>query len=184
MESDVVPQPSECNDEATRFPLGSTILSRAPALNLYQDSSGFGHALNTVGGCPASDPRGGRHRPCLSGCPVNRALFGAGDSQQRLNIDLANVFAAWTDTISSVTRPALGVECTVPSFGTLEALRSFSYLSCHGKVISLTFYDQRVPSWSELKLGVLGTQQQHFRILPYRGDPEIIGDVTYRPDIV
>src|SRR4029077_1235545 len=25
-------------------------------------------------------------------------LFGAGDSQHRLNIDLANVFAAWTDT--------------------------------------------------------------------------------------
>ena len=84
---------------------------------------------------------------------------GAGDSQHRLNIDLANVFAAWTDTISSVKRPALGIECTVRSFGTLEALRSFSYLSCHGKVISLTFYDQRVPSWSELKLGVLGTQQ-------------------------
>ena len=77
----------------------------------------------------------------------------------RLNIDLANVFAAWTDTISSVKRPALGIECTVRSFGTLEALRSFSYLSCHSKVISLPFYDQRVPSWSELKLGVLRTQQ-------------------------
>jgi hypothetical protein len=88
-----------------------------------------------------------------------RALFGAGDSEHRLNIDLANVFAAWTDTISSVKRPALGIECTVRSFGTLEALRSFSYLSCHSKVISLTFYDQRVPSWSELKLGVLRTQQ-------------------------
>ena len=88
-----------------------------------------------------------------------RALFGAGDSQHRLNIDLANVFAAWTDTISSVKRPALGIERTVRSFGTLEALRSFSYLSCHSKVISLTFYDQRVPSWSELKLGALRTQQ-------------------------
>src|SRR5271166_5087347 len=129
------------------------------ALNLYQDSSGSGHALNTVGGCPASDPRGGRHRPCLSGCPVSRALFGAGDSQHRLNIDLVNVFAAWTDAISSVKRPALGIECTVRRFGTLEALRSFSYLSCHSKVISLTCYDQRVPSWSELKLGVLRTQQ-------------------------
>jgi hypothetical protein len=129
------------------------------ALNLYQDSSGSGHALNTVGGCPASDPRGGRHRPCLSGCPVSRALFGAGDSQHRLNIDLVNMFAAWTDAISSVKRPALGIERTVRSFGTLEALRSFSYLSCHSKVISLTFYDQRVPSWSELKLGVLRTQQ-------------------------
>jgi hypothetical protein len=84
---------------------------------------------------------------------------GAGDSQHRLNIDLANVFAAWTDTISLVKRPALGIERTVRSFGTLEALRSFSYLSCHSKVISLTFYDQRVPSWSELKLGVLRTQQ-------------------------
>ena len=60
---------------------------------------------------------------------------------------------------SSVKRPALGIECTVRSFGTLEALRSFSYLSCHSKVISVTFYDQRVPSWSELKLRVLGTQQ-------------------------
>jgi hypothetical protein len=88
-----------------------------------------------------------------------RALFGTGDSQHRLNIDLANVFAAWTDTILSVKRPALGIECTVRSFGTLKALRSFSYLSCHSKVISLTFYDQRVPPWSELKLGVLRTQQ-------------------------
>ena len=131
----------------------------AKRLNLYPDSSGFGHALNTVGGCPASDPRGGRHRPCLSGCPVSRALLELGDSQHRLNIDLANVFAVWADAISSVKRPALGIECTVRSFGTLEALRNFSYLSCHSKVISLTFYDQRVPSWSELKLGVLRTQQ-------------------------
>jgi hypothetical protein len=95
----------------------------------------------------------------IYGQSLSRALFGAGDSQHRLNIDLANVFAAWTDSISSVKRPALGIECTVRSFGTLEALRSFSYLSCHSKVISLTFYDQRVPSWSELKLGVLRTQQ-------------------------
>jgi hypothetical protein len=72
---------------------------------------------------------------------------------------LPRVFAAWTDSISSVERPALGIECTVRSFGTLEALRSFSYLSCHSKVISLPFYDQRVPSWSELKLGALRTQQ-------------------------
>src|SRR5580704_4349984 len=75
--------------------------------------------------------------------------------------DLASgrVLLAHTDTISSVKSPALGIECTVRSVGTLEALRSFSYLSCHSKVISLTFYDQRVPSWSELKLGVLRTQQ-------------------------
>jgi hypothetical protein len=72
---------------------------------------------------------------------------------------LPRVFAAWTDTISLVKRPALGIERTVRSFGTLEALRSFSYLSCHSKVISLPFYDQRVPSWSELKLGALRTQQ-------------------------
>jgi len=87
------------------------------------------------------------------------AGYRSGEISAALNIDLANVFAAWTDTMSSVKRPALGIERTVRSFSTLEALRSFSYLSCHSKVISLPFYDQRVPSWSELKLGVLRTQQ-------------------------
>src|ERR1700730_18704956 len=101
-----------------------------------------------------------RRRPSALVCALRFAGGGFIGAGAQAHLRCRNgAGSTWTDTISSVKRPALGVECTVRSFGTLEALRSFSYLSCHSKVISLTFYDQRVPSWSELKLGVLGTQQ-------------------------
>jgi hypothetical protein len=51
-------------------------------------------------------------------------IFTAARSRRSHRQLASTGFAAWIDTISSVKRPALGIECTVHSFGTLEALRS------------------------------------------------------------